>query len=319
MDFKNKKLLLIAPVFYNYHEAIINSLKKLGFDLSFFAERDYSVKRRIKKNINNYYFKKHERFYLENILNEIKDKNFDYILIIRGEIITPCFMNVLKSRYKDAKFYMYQWDSVKNNNYLDILSYFDKVFSFDREDCKKHNINYLPLFYIDEYKNLKSNKTKDIDILMIASALGRDEFLNKLIKFSKDNNLKIYHHLYINRLEYFKGFLNKKRYKNAKFNSLSLKEVMNLYSRSKVIVDFNNINQSGLTIRTFEALGAHKKLITTNKFIKFEDFYDEENIMIIDRENPNIDLDFINKEFKPNKYISNYHIDKFLLNIFNSE
>ena len=42
-----------------------------------------------------------------------------------------------------------------------------------------------------------------------------------------------------------------------------------------------------------EMLGAKKKLITTNHNIKYYDFYDQQNILIIDRKKPVIDKDFI--------------------------
>ena len=39
------------------------------------------------------------------------------------------------------------------------------------------------------------------------------------------------------------------------------------------VLDINHLDQSGLTIRTFEALGAGKKIITTNSEIKKYPFY----------------------------------------------
>ena len=63
-------------------------------------------------------------------------------------------------------------------------------------------------------------------------------------------------------------------------------------------------------MRTIEiALGMRKKSITTNLDIKEYDFYDKNNILIIDRKNP-----IINKEFLE----TNYHelrMKKFINNI----
>ena len=43
--------------------------------------------------------------------------------------------------------------------------------------------------------------------------------------------------------------------------------------KSKIIVDIHKYGiQDGLTFRVFEAIGYHKKLITTNKDIKTYDF-----------------------------------------------
>ena len=50
--------------------------------------------------------------------------------------------------------------------------------------------------------------------------------------------------------------------------------------RSSVLVDFVISTHSGLSLRTFEALGYRKKLITTNAEIEKYDFYHPDNIFI---------------------------------------
>lgn len=42
----------------------------------------------------------------------------------------------------------------------------------------------------------------------------------------------------------------------------------------------------GLTMRTFETLGASKKLVTTNAQVRDYDFFDPSNILVIDRKLP---------------------------------
>ena len=59
---------------------------------------------------------------------------------------------------------------------------------------------------------------------------------------------------------------------------MSQEEIISLISKSKAILDINHPSQVGLTMRTFETLGANKKLITTNENIKIYDFFDKENI-----------------------------------------
>lgn len=56
--------------------------------------------------------------------------------------------------------------------------------------------------------------------------------------------------------------------------------------------------QSGLTMRTLETLGAKKKLITSNIDIKRYDFYNENNIFIIEDENLEGINEFINKDYE---------------------
>lgn len=51
-------------------------------------------------------------------------------------------------------------------------------------------------------------------------------------------------------------------------------------------------------MRTLETLGARKKLVTTNSSVKLYDFYNEENICVIDRSAPSIPLAFFDKPYK---------------------
>jgi hypothetical protein len=74
--------------------------------------------------------------------------------------------------------------------------------------------------------------------------------------------------------------------------------ILNLYNDSNVILDIHHPLQNGLTIRTFETLGAKKKIITTNEHIKKYKFYNSNNILIIDRKIPKIDINFFNQDFQ---------------------
>ncbi|MGE4514729.1 MAG: hypothetical protein AB7E26_13095, partial [Chryseobacterium sp.] len=56
--------------------------------------------------------------------------------------------------------------------------------------------------------------------------------------------------------------------------------------------------QNGLTIRTFEVLASGKKLITTNSDITNYPFYSPENILVIDRENIQMNPEFFKIDFK---------------------
>ena len=71
-------------------------------------------------------------------------------------------------------------------------------------------------------------------------------------------------------------------------------------------------------MRTFEALGARRKLITTNLDIEHYDFYNPNNILVIDRMNVNVPVDFISSQYvdiDQNIYDS-YSLSSWLRKIF---
>ena len=83
------------------------------------------------------------------------------------------------------------------------------------------------------------------------------------------------------------------------FKPLSIEESYSLYSRSKVVVDYTNVNQTGFTMRTIEALGNGCKLITNNDRIRNADFYKEENIYIYEEAGFMIPDGFLLSQFEP--------------------
>ena len=90
--------------------------------------------------------------------------------------------------------------------------------------------------------------------------------------------------------------------KNISFKPKSSKELSEIVSESKVILDVNDIKQQGLTIRTLETLLAGKKIITTNADIINYDFYNPENVCVIDREHIQIPKNFFEKKYVPIEY-----------------
>ena len=68
-------------------------------------------------------------------------------------------------------------------------------------------------------------------------------------------------------------------------NTLSYEEVITKIKKSKCLLEINLEGQEGITLRTLEALFFNKKLITNNIKIKEYDFYNENNIYVINDKN----------------------------------
>jgi hypothetical protein len=93
--------------------------------------------------------------------------------------------------------------------------------------------------------------------------------------------------------------------------------IVNLFSRSKVVIDLPNPLNEGLTMRSFEVLGSGLKLITTNNNILNEPFYNPEYICVVNPEEINIELNFIKDGNSiPFSSIASYSLKNWLINIF---
>lgn len=318
---RGKKILFIGPVFYNYHNEIMSELKNVGASVDFYAEKPM-----FKLFIFNYLFLYFRNYFVKKYLNKILlslEISYDYIFIIRGEIITEEFMKELRKRNQNAFFIMYQWDSLKNNtNYINLIKYFDKVLTFDIVDSEELNINYLPLFYINKYENINLKDERDYDIVFFGSYHGdRLSVVKKLYMETTRLGLNVKFHLYIPKMILFKRLITRQiKLNDFKFLStftINDDEILQYYSNTKTVLDIENFNQNGLTIRTLEVLGSGLNLITTNKNILNDEIYNREDIYFLDRNNIYLDIEFFNNLNKIKNKYTKYSIFNWIFNVFN--
>ena len=163
-----KRVLFLAPSFFEYYKSIEDELKKQGCKvdtiLENFSDSSYLYRFIYIKN-ERLRFKYTQKYYVDRL--EQLTQGYDYVFVIRGEALTAELLMRLRDKNPNALFIMYQWDSIRNNrNCLEIESFFDYIYTFDLEDAKERNWKYRPLFYINT-GSLRS--TKEIDFSMVGT------------------------------------------------------------------------------------------------------------------------------------------------------
>jgi hypothetical protein len=320
-NFKDNRILLIAPGFHNYISDITSAFESLGASVEAYVEEPSSILH------SNFYFSRLQKFtifqklYTREIIqnnkiisNHLKGKNFDYAVIIKGECLSDDFLRNLRNSLPATNFILYQWDSLKNFNYLDKIKYFDAVFSFDYEDCSKfQNIKYLPLFYSKEYEKLSTVKVKECkyDLFFLGYNHSiRVPTLLDIIKFCDLKGLKYS----VNLMTTISERIQLRKYRNkinCYFNPWKFEDFSDNYLYSKAIIDISSPNQTGLPIRVIEAFGANKKIVTTNHNIMNEDFYDPKLIFLWGKDNPELLVSFLNQNHQ-RKNIEKYSVSSFV-------
>lgn len=305
------KLLLIMPRFFNYPEIIIEELNNMGYEVDFFDDRPSTnawVKAtiRINKKIIYSYIKK----YFNEIMRTIRSKKYDVVFLISGQSLSfsEDMIGEIKKCQVNAKFLLYQWDSQRNFPYIEhIQRFFDRCYSFDRQDVEENpRLKFLPLFYSKIYEEMGKKDIKDFkyDFCFIGTAHPKKyKFINMMSEQLKYGYPRQYIYFYFPSpiVYFYRKIMNKemRKAKYSEFHYIPLKgEKMNdIYLTSKCVLDSAQSGQMGLTIRVIEALGAKKKIITTNKDIVNYDFYCPENIYLYDGK-INLDNVFFKEEYK---------------------
>ncbi|MBY8270390.1 hypothetical protein KW521_13555 [Vibrio fluvialis] len=325
---EDKRVLLVAPKFYIYHKEIIKELESMGAGVVFFPEIEHTVYSRIAAKVSpSYYHEKVVVPHRRKVIAAAKTNKFDYVFIIRGGYFDATFMTQLREHCLDACFILYQWDSARQNDYRAIIPYFDYVSTFDIEDSKELQIDYRPLFCISQYSSMATatDKITDYDLCFVgAFHSDRLEVVKFFDQHLKEKRRSFYCHMYITKLallvRLLTGKIKLRDVKYFKTYPLDVSCVANLYQRSSAVLDVELNIQSGLSVRTFEVLGSHTKLITTNKNIKGHSFYDPDIVYVIDRTKLTYYDCFFNIEALKGKfYMDHYSLRDWLVSTFDTQ
>lgn len=308
-----KKVLFLGIGFYDYDESIKETLTELGAEVDYYTELPNSFRLRIaqklgKSFVDSIVITRH-KYLLSSCSND-----YDYIFIIKGYTLNKEFLLSLKSLNPKAKTILYQWDSLRRlNNFQEIKPFFDKIYSFDRVDCEENDeLYFLPLFY--RQRLTEQIKEFDFDISFIGwYHSDRFRIVKKINDYMTKNNLRQKFYISTGLITFFKL-----KDPIIKLKALKYNDYLDIVRRSRVVLDISHPDQTGLTMRTIELLASGKKIITTNSDIVNYDFYNKDNILVIDRENPIIDKSFIFSECNSNnvEFINRYSIESWLGEIF---
>ena len=308
-------ILVIIPDTANIYEVILDGFKsftpnvKVDFMLSTVPRYKYKnfgekISNFLSKTFLNHNKKDvYERHIIQKRLENLEQK-YDLIFFIHPDSFTDSELKFLKS--KTNNFIAYYWDAMAFFPRKEkIIPFFNKVYSFDTEDCRKYNLELLTNFYYYEPEPVKMKNT-----LFCMSHLEkrRYELFNRMGKYLKENNINF---RFMTRQSVEKL---KSPYIEYMKESIPYPEMLKLLNHYAVILDIAKPNQAGLSFRIFESLGMNKKIITNNRAVMKYDFYNPNNILVIDFENINIPKSFFAMPFEPiNEAIKQkYHLQSFV-------
>lgn len=341
----NRDILLVCENFYDYDTAIRDELLRIGAKSVSLKNSQYFYGSPLDCETLHDWLHFPQNYlrhpiarsrWTRKFADETKDRHFDVLLVIENTSFKKWFISYLKKKNPEIKAILFLWDTfaTQQKHHRSYLPLFDKVYTFDRDDAKKYNLKYFPDWYI----NSKTSVANVYDVCFIGTAnssatIHRIALTHKLknicdnqklssffyVKYhnftSRNPMKKIHRKLFPKRYERLikkyigEGFLHDE--------SLSLDKVNAVLMSSRIIVDINHRNRQGMTLNVIMALAYGKKLITTNKRIKEEAFYNENNICIIDEENPLIPGQFWHSP--PHKIDFSYlRLDNWLRHIINS-
>lgn len=315
--------VLIAPRFFGYEREITAGLARAGYGAIFIDERPSN--RSVAKAIFRVQPKALEAFvssYYRSVLSRLSRADIRFVLIIKGEIVPTWVISALRADHPRAKFVFYDFDSFRRNpRGLIIAEACDAAFSFDSQDVHEHSfLRYLPLFFSPQFFECRSSGSRSYDLAFVGTVHSGRYGLVQYVMQAGRNNFAYYYspaqwHFAMEKLT--TRDVRRIPWRSMSFEKLSLGQVADVFGQSRVVIDAQRTLQTGLTMRTFEALAAGARLITTNRAIESEPFFDPRWIFVLPDCLTDVDFDALRRfvaasDEPPAERVASYSIESWL-------
>ena len=205
--------------------------------------------------------------------------HFDYALFIRADVYPEKFLKEIKN--KSGFMVNYPWDGIARFATAPAqISLFDRYYAFDPADLHRYPAaRPATSFYFDCLPPLDEPPGDDIYFV----GAHRNDRTDAIVRFcrhaqsagwpldfqiARDGNPQAEQHYPVSNIHFHNGITYRTHLDHAR--------------RARVLADFVISTHNGLSLRTFEAIGYGKKLITTNTEVKKYDFYHPDNFFVWD-------------------------------------
>lgn len=305
---EGQRVLLVVPYFFGYERDIRNELETQGAMVDCIADRPFSAPtlkalttlspRAVQPFVDRLYGR---------LLSEFGAAKYDLVFVVNGQTLSTSMLRHLRSVFPAARFVLYLWDSIANRPLVrHNLPLFDHAYSFDPQDAVRYGMRLRPLFYGHGFQggDASTSLAPRYKISFIGTAHSdRFPVLDRL-RSGLEQGISAYWYLYLQApwvLHYYRLTQQEMRHarpQDFSFVPLAKSDVESVFSSSLSILDIEHPRQIGLTMRTFETLGAHKKLITTNAGVRDYDFFTPANVCVIDRTSPRVPKEFFDSPYE---------------------
>jgi hypothetical protein len=298
-------VLLVSPLTFSYHVSISETLREMGYGVTWWDERASSATwyKLALRLVRAQTVRWSERSFLER-LRGLDGASITHVLVIKGESMSSRVVREIRQALPAASMGLYLWDGAENvRGVSNIWPAFDSVATFDPRDAKRFGWAYRPLFGRKASVNTAPPGPAQYDWCFIGTIhsdrhrvihrlrqRGGPQVRSFVFAFFQSPLL-----LFVRRLTDWTLWLAPKGTLSTK--PMPAADVAQVVNRSRAVLDVEHPRQRGFTMRTIETLLAGKKLVTTNDHILGSDLYHPSRAHVISRLAPEIPAGFVEQPY----------------------
>jgi len=294
-----RRVLFAAPRFFGYDNDIVAELERRGATVVRLYDRPFAtpLMTAVTKVAPSVIARAALKQYRAVLANEAP---FDLVLVINGQTLSGAFLDEVRRHSPNAPRLLYIWDSLDNRqSIVPNLPRYDRVLGFDRVDAQRYGFGYRPLFFVPAFEGGVDTDEPGYDISFIGTAHTDRAAIVHGLDATLPPDVRRFWYLFLQAPWVRRYYALKSRAfarvpaSRFRYAPIGKTEVGKIFARSRAILDIEHPLQRGLTMRTFETIGAGKKLVTTNANVVEEAFYHPDRVLVINRAKPQIDTAFL--------------------------
>ncbi|MEW6605933.1 MAG: hypothetical protein AB1414_00595 [bacterium] len=280
----------IFPSVYDYSDFMLSELEKDSSikileikPMSIFMKFLWLIKTKSRLGKNKLF----SHFFFNIFYSNV---NFDNsICIVFDSFIffnDPCFYTWITKKYRNVERVSIIYNVIGQNKdrITFVKKHFDQVYCFDPIDAEKYGFFHFWGIYSKQQYNKVFNL---FDVSFVGLDKGRLDTIQEISAYLKNNDVVFKNIVISDRIDYTQDSgLVVSSYR------VSYRESLEILLHSNSILEVVPDIQTGLSLRTIEAIIYGKKLVTNNKYLLQSPFFNKENMIIFDNIN-DIDIGFI--------------------------
>lgn len=295
------RVALVMNKFQGYEVSIPAAMRTAGFDAAWFDARisnGFFAKLLIRLGVVQRIRPLNDA-HTDRLADRLAAYRPDRVLLISPETIHARDIARMRARLPQARIILYLWDSSQNRA-LDqaTIDAVDAAYSFDTADCDHYtDLAHVPLFHFHEIGDIGPARTApcDYDYCFVGTGrVRRIRVLSKVIARLKAQGATYRIYLFAPSLAQYILF-KICAWRNRFGGTISMRKVpfadyLDMLNRSACVIDVEQENQKGLTIRTIDTVFAGRPLMTTNANVAAHDFYGHVPIGVFDPRDPDLSI-----------------------------
>ncbi|MEC7817661.1 MAG: hypothetical protein VX454_03265 [Pseudomonadota bacterium] len=306
------RILFIGLDYHQYTRAISAQLNALGHDVTYhdiFARTLYHKSLRLAPALQRAAY---DRYHRDIMLGE-RGTPYDMVLFLQCHQVSDENLQLARDLFPNARFVLYNWDSVRTHDYISKLRFFDTAFTFDRQDAIDFKIEYLPLFGLTKFQDAPLRPDGEGSIYFVGNIVNPDRYLaiDGFRRYCKTHAIDFECFMAV-RPAVIPSLLRTARPRGVSPVPISMKRFQEMLWRSKATFDYANHAQTGMTMRVIENLCARRKIVTTNLHVRDQWFYSPDRIMVVQRGEYDGVAEFLRTPLdQPTKSFEEFYIQSF--------